>query len=193
MTKNELVVQPSGSPAPAPGTQPDTKPSINPGTDTEGLGLFGWLKRIWESIIALPAQISEAFNNLLQTLFVPDPAVVQEIATTFTDKFPFLPALNRMGTDLFGMTADSEPPVIWIHLEDAEGKYTYGDKTKVLDMSFYQRYKADADKLISGFLWLGFLWLLFKRASGIIQGNEMLTEYTDAIDRGYRERKGKKK
>lgn len=192
VTKNELVVQPSGSPAPDPGTQPDTKPSINPGTDTEGLGLFGWLKRIWESIIALPAQIAEAFNNLLQTLFAPDTALMQEISTTFTDKFPFLPVLSRVGNDLFGMTADSEPPVIWIHLEDAEGKYTYGDKTKVLDMSFYQRYKADADKLISGFLWLGFLWLLFKRASAIIQGSEMLTEYSEAIDRGYRERKGKK-
>lgn len=192
VTKNELVVQPSGSPAPDPGTQPDTKPSINPGTDTEGLGLFGWLKRIWESIVALPAQISEAFNNLLQTLFAPDTALMQEISTTFTDKFPFLPVLNRVGKDLFGMTADSEPPVIWIHLEDAEGKYTYGGKTKVLDMSFYQRYKADADKLISGFLWLGFLWLLFKRASAIIQGSEMLTEYSEAIDRGYRERKGKK-
>lgn len=160
-----------------------------PATD---IGWKGTIEKIYQGIIDLPGRIADAFKVLLESLFAPDAALMQEISTTFTDKFPFLSVLNRVGNDFFGMTADSAPPVIWIHLEDAEGKYTYGDKTKVLDMSFYQRYKADADKLISGFLWFGFLWLLFKRASAIIQGGEMLTEYSEAIDRGYRERKGKK-
>lgn len=84
------------------------------------------------------------------------------------------------------MTPDSEPPVIWIHLDKAEGKYSYGGKVKALDMSWYQRYKADMDKLISGFLWLGFLWLLFKRAASIIQGGEMYTEYYNDIRDYYR-------
>lgn len=160
-----------------------------PATD---IGWKGTIEKIYQGIIDLPGRIADAFKTLLEGLFAPDAALMQEIATTFTDKFPFLPVLNRVGNDLFGMTADSEPPVIWVHLEKAEGKYYYGEKQKILDMSFYQRYKADGDKLISGFLWLGFLWLLFKRASAIIQGGEMLTEYSEAIDRGYRERKGKK-
>lgn len=160
-----------------------------PATD---IGWKGTIEKIYQGIIDLPGRIADAFKTLLEGLFAPDAALMQEIATTFTDKFPFLPVLNRVGNDLFGMTADSEPPVIWVHLEKAEGKYYYGEKQKILDMSFYQRYKADGDKLISGFLWLGFLWLLFKRASAIIQGADMLTEYSEAIDRGYRERKGKK-
>lgn len=160
-----------------------------PATD---IGWKGTIEKIYQGIIDLPGRIADAFKTLLESLFAPDAALMQEIATTFTDKFPFLPVLNRVGNDLFGMSADSEPPVIWVHLEKAEGKYYYGEKQKILDMSFYQRYKADGDKLISGFLWLGFLWLLFKRASAIIQGGEMLTEYSEAIDRGYRERKGKK-
>ena len=160
-----------------------------PATD---IGWKGTIEKIYQGIIDLPGRIADAFKALLEGLFAPDAALMQEIATTFTDKFPFLPVLNRVGNDLFGMTADSEPPVIWVHLEKAEGKYYYGEKQKILDMSFYQRYKADGDKLISGFLWLGFLWLLFKRASAIIQGADMLTEYSEAIDRGYRERKGKK-
>lgn len=160
-----------------------------PATD---IGWKGTIEKIYQGIIDLPGRIAGAFKTLLESLFAPDAALMQEIATTFTDKFPFLPVLNRVGNDLFGMSADSEPPVIWVHLEKAEGKYYYGEKQKILDMSFYQRYKADGDKLISGFLWLGFLWLLFKRASAIIQGGEMLTEYSEAIDRGYRERKGKK-
>lgn len=160
-----------------------------PATD---IGWKGTIEKIYQGIIDLPGRIADAFKALLEGLFAPDAALMQEISTTFTDKFPFLPVLNRVGNDLFGMTADSEPPVIWVHLENAEGKYYYGEKQKILDMSFYQRYKADGDKLISGFLWLGFLWLLFKRASAIIQGADMLTEYSEAIDRGYRERKGKK-
>lgn len=166
----------------------ETAPDV-PATD---IGWKGTIEKIYQGIIDLPGRIADAFKTLLESLFAPDAVLMQEIATTFTDKFPFLPVLNRVGNDLFGMTADSEPPVIWVHLEKAEGKYYYGEKQKILDMSFYQRYKADGDKLISGFLWLGFLWLLFKRASAIIQGGEMLTEYSEAIDRGYRERKGKK-
>lgn len=172
LTQNELEVKPSGSQIVDPGTQPDTKPSINPGTDTEGLGLFGWLKRIWQSIVALPAQIADAFNNLLQTLFVPDAALLQEISDAFSDKFGFFGVLHRFGGDLFGMTAETEPPVIWVHLENAESKYgySYGDKQKILDLSWYQKYKANVDGILSGFLWLGYLWLLFKRAPGILSG-----------------------
>ena len=172
LSQNELEVKPSGSQIVDPGTQPDTKPSINPGTDTEGLGLFGWLKRIWQSIVALPAQIADAFNNLLQTLFVPDAALLQEISDAFSDKFGFFGVLHRFGGDLFGMTAETEPPVIWVHLEDAESKYGYhyGDKQKILDLSWYQKYKANVDGILSGFLWLGYLWLLFKRAPGILSG-----------------------
>ena len=69
LSQNELEVKPSGSRIVDPGTQPDTKPSINPGTDTEGLGLFGWLKRIWQSIIALPAQIGEKIGAFFTTLW----------------------------------------------------------------------------------------------------------------------------
>ncbi|MCF2619123.1 hypothetical protein JQM63_04630 [Oscillibacter valericigenes] len=69
LSQNELEVKPSGSQIVDPGTQPDTKPSINPGTDTEGLGLFGWLKRIWQSIVALPAQIAEKIGAFFTTLW----------------------------------------------------------------------------------------------------------------------------
>lgn len=60
--------------------------------------------------------------------------------------------------------------MIWVHLENAESKYgyNYGDKQKIFDMTWYQKYKASVDGLLSGFLWLGYLWLLFKRAPAIL-------------------------
>lgn len=87
------------------------------------------------------------------------------------------------------MTAETEPPVIWVHFENAESKYgyDYGGKEKMLDLSWYQKYKANVDTLISGFLWLCFLWLLFKRAAAIIQGGEMLAEYGHDLSQGRRD------
>ena len=133
--------------------------------------LWGWLSDIITEIKALPAAIAEAVG----ALFKPDEALVTEITDTFKGKFGFLSTLNSFVTDLFGMSAETEPPVIWVHLEDAESKYgyVYGDKQKMLDLSWYQKYKASVDGLLSGFLWLGYLWLLFKRAPGILNGMSM--------------------
>lgn len=172
---NTLNVEPSEVTDPDPTPDPDPEP----GTDA---GILDWIKSIFHAILNLPDLIAQAFAKL----FAPDAAFLTEISNTFTNKFAFLPTLKQVGSDLFGMTPDSEPPVIWIHLDKAEGKYSYGGKVKALDMSWYQRYKADMDKFISGFLWLGFLWLLFKRAASIIQGGEMYTEYYNDIRDYYR-------
>lgn len=40
-------------------------------------------------------------------------------------------------------------------------------------MTWYQKYKASVDGLLSGFLWLGYLWLLFKRAPAILGGMQL--------------------
>ena len=153
--------------------------------------LWGWLQSIIDAITALPAAIAEKVG----ALFKPDEALLSEITDTFKGKFGFLPVLKQFGDDLFGMTAETEPPVIWIHLENAESKYgyDYGGKTKALDLTWYQKYKANVDTIVSGFLWLAFLWLLFKRASSIIQGGEMVEQYSADISAGHREKGGKRK
>ncbi len=153
--------------------------------------LWGWLQSIIDAITALPAAIAEKVGEL----FKPDEALITEITDTFKGKFGFLPTLKQFGDDLFGMTAETEPPVIWIHLENAESKYgyDYGGKTKALDLTWYQKYKANVDTIVSGFLWLAFLWLLFKRASSIIQGGEMVEQYSADISAGHREKGGKRK
>lgn len=136
--------------------------------------LWGWLQNIIDAIAALPAAIAEKVG----ALFKPDEALLSEITDTFKGKFGFLPVLKQFGDDLFGMTPESEPPVIWVHLENAESKfgYNYGDKQKIFDMTWYQKYKASVDGLLSGFLWLGYLWLLFKRAPAILGGMQLSTD-----------------
>lgn len=133
--------------------------------------LWGWLQSIIDAITALPAAIAEKIG----ALFKPDEALLTEITDTFKGKFGFFSTLKQFGNDLFGMTPESEPPVIWVHLENAESKfgYNYGDKQKIFDMTWYQKYKASVDGLLSGFLWLGYLWLLFRRAPSILNGMQM--------------------
>lgn len=161
-----------------PGTLANIWESIKgiPAAIAEKIGAFfttlwGWLQSIIDAITALPDAIAEKIG----ALFKPDEALLSEITDTFKGKFGFLPVLKQFGDDLFGMTPESEPPVIWVHLENAESKfgYNYGDKQKIFDMTWYQKYKASVDGLLSGFLWLGYLWLLFKRAPSILNGMQM--------------------
>lgn len=161
-----------------PGTLANIWESIKgiPAAIAEKIGAFfttlwGWLQSIIDAITALPAAIAEKIG----ALFKPDEALLTEITDTFKGKFGFFSTLKQFGNDLFGMTPETEPPVIWVHLENAESKfgYNYGDKQKIFDMTWYQKYKASVDGLLSGFLWLGYLWLLFKRAPAILNGMQL--------------------
>lgn len=161
-----------------PGTLANIWESIKgiPAAIAEKIGAFfttlwGWLQNIIDAITALPAAIAEKIG----ALFKPDEVLLSEITDTFKGKFGFFSTLKQFGNDLFGMTPETEPPVIWVHLENAESKfgYNYGDKQKIFDMTWYQKYKASVDGLLSGFLWLGYLWLLFKRAPSILNGMQM--------------------
>ena len=161
-----------------PGTLANIWESIKgiPAVIAEKIGAFfttlwGWLQSIIDAIAALPSAIAEKIG----ALFKPDEALLTEITDTFKGKFGFFSTLKQFGNDLFGMTPETEPPVIWVHLENAESKfgYNYGDKQKIFDMTWYQKYKASVDGLLSGFLWLGYLWLLFKRAPAILNGMQL--------------------
>lgn len=174
-------------------TEPDTGGDTGEGSEINPDASMdtGLLRRI---AIACEALADKILGGI-ESIFAPDPALMQEISEAFTDKFGFVSTLHNLGTDLLSINASSAPPVVYIHLEDAEGSIYYGETCKALDMSWYARYKEDGDRIMSGFLWIGFLWLLFKRASAIINGAEMATDYGTDIHDGFRirgERNGKR-
>lgn len=55
-------------------------------------------------------------------------------------------------------------------------------KTISLDMSWYLPFKSYGDMVISGFMWLGYIWLLVKRSPDIIHGVGLITEHYMAPD-----------
>lgn len=78
-------------------------------------------------------------------------------------------ALNDGGE--LGSQEDGAPSIV-VNLGAAESKYgyEYGGQVEVLDLSWYAPYKERVDNIVSGFLWLLFLWGLFKTAPGILSG-----------------------
>lgn len=154
-------------------------------TDIPDEGVMTWEKHIaaiWEGIVALPQTIAQAIAGF----FTPDPDLLKEMSDTFNSKFGFLPYLYDFVNDASGL--QPEPPVIYIHLEDAQSPhgFDYGDQEVALDLSWYAPYKPKVDFILSGILWAFFLWQLFKRAASIIRGGEMVERYTSDIDMGFR-------
>lgn len=60
----------------------------------------------------------------------------------------------------------------------------YGGEVEMLDLSWYTPYKSTVDNLISGFLWLAFFWVLFRRAPAIISGAGLSLSKSEDIDEG---------
>lgn len=74
-------------------------------------------------------------------------------------------------------------PSIPVNLSAAQSYYgaVYGEDMELLDLSWYTPYKKTVDDLISGFLWLFFLWALFRHAPAVISGAGLTSERAEAI------------
>ena len=105
------------------------------------------------------------------------------------EKFSFAIDIQTSFTEIktYLLDADSEVPQITINLANAEGKYNYGTNGKVLDMSWYSRYKPTVDKIIIAFCYINFIWLLFKRLPDIIAGAGAITERGNDVMNGYKQ------
>ena len=100
---------------------------------------------------------------------------------------------NSNGPPLLGASGNpTGAPSIPINLAAAQSHYgyDYGGEVEGLDLSWYAPYKSTVDHLISGFLWLLFLWGLWKNAPNIISGSGILSNRVEDIKSG---EKGKKK
>ena len=106
----------------------------------------------------------------IKAIFVPSTdfitVKVQSLRARFNWIDPFIIFAENISGELFS----TEPPVIYIHLDDAEGSYNYGGTIPFLDMRWYARYKKQGDLILSGFLWALFAWRMYLKLPGIISG-----------------------
>ena len=151
--------------------------AISQAISTAIADVIEWLKSlgatladILEWIKSLPSAIIDGISSVLTAIFVPTTdfitAKVQSLRARFDWINPFIVFAENISGELFS----TEPPVIYIHLDDAEGSYNYGGTIPFLDMRWYARYKEQGDLILSGFLWALFAWRMYLKLPGIISG-----------------------
>lgn len=135
------------------------------------------LQQILEALTAIKAwalglvdALIAALAALLTEIFGVDIAAVQAAVAELRAEFPFFDSIIATGEFLYNGISSGEPPVIYAHLQNAEGSYSWGGTVAVLDMSFYARYKSTGDAIISAALYAFFGWRTFVRLPGIISG-----------------------
>lgn len=139
--------------------------------------IIEWLKSlgatiadILEWLLSLPGILVDAIVEALTAVFVPSDAFIESKVEALRLKFDWIDPLLVYVGNFTGELTGPTPPVIYIHLGDAEGSLSYGGTVAFLDMRWYSRYKATGDAIISGFLWAIFIWRMFMRLPGIING-----------------------
>lgn len=125
--------------------------------------ILAWALGLVEALVA-------AFEALLIKIFVPDIASIQAAVADMRAQFPFFDSIIATGQYIVSGISSGEPPVIYIHLENAEGLYTWGNTVAVLDMSFYSRYKPAGDVIMSSALLTFFAWRTLKHLPSILSG-----------------------
>lgn len=151
--------------------------------------LWEWLARILSAITSLPQAIADLILSGLEKLFVPDLADAQAELDVIKGKFEWIGDLYTVfKTNLTTLSPDSEPPVIYIDFSKAESsKYVPVGKQLAIDFAWYAKYKPVGDKVVGAFMWIGYLWFMFKRLPDIISGSGAVASgsmrYDDAMER----------
>ena len=130
---------------------------------------FGWFKDAWA----------------IGTYFVETVGANEQAAYIYAE-------VTRSGAK--GGEVATGAPSIKLNLGAAQSQYgyDYGGEVEALDLSWYTPYKQTVDNLVSGFLWIVFLWNVFRHAPGIISGSGLTSNHLDDLEQGHKERKRSK-
>lgn len=133
---------------------------------------------LFTQVQALPQAIGQVITGVLEAVFVPDLTAISPTIEIYNAKFQWATDIYNFILRILEALNPSEPPKISINLAAAEspGGYNWGTSAYVLDMSWYARYKSSVDTILSGIIWVYFLWALFKRIPDIMSGVGMIEE-----------------
>lgn len=106
---------------------------------------------------------------MLEEVFIPNEEKMEEIVTKVREKFEFIEGIKTSITDLEDILSGLEPaPSLSINI--GETKYTNARTVKIIDLSWYAPFKGIGDAVLTGFIYISFLWSLFIHAPGFFSG-----------------------
>ena len=108
----------------------------------------------------------------IRDIFVPSSDYLSAKVDALCAEFAFADSITKTANGLIdGLRGVStEPPVIYIDLSANRGPYDLGGEVPFLDLRWYAEYKPTVDTIISAFLWACFIWRMFLKLPGIING-----------------------
>lgn len=114
-------------------------------------------------------KLIELLKEALEFLFVPSEERLTAISNTVESKFDFVDSIKYAVSSLEDIiNGVGNTPSITLTLDST--KYTESTEIKVIDLSWYERYKTYGDVILTGFIYAAFIWRIFIKISAILQG-----------------------
>lgn len=161
------------------------------------LQLWNFLTNIFTSIGTILSYINpfsqnffgykliDLFSDLLNFLFVPSQERLTAITNSVSSKFDFIDSIKYSIQYMENMLNNlGNAPKLELTL--GATNYTPEQKYIIIDFSFYAPYKTYGDLILTGFIYLFFIWRLFISIPDIIHGSGgsigSLTGYISAME-----------
>ena len=120
----------------------------------------------------LATALLDGIKAILVEIFVPQEDYLSDKINAIRDKFSFADSvMGSVGAiqQRLNLSTNSTPPSVTFKLSSYEGSFNYG-KDVTFSMDWFSRYKPTTDALLSGVLWMTFIWKVFVRLPSIING-----------------------
>lgn len=128
------------------------------GTETSGNNIF---YLIWQAI--------KGIFDFIKSLFTFDSSIISEFKTANMPKIIWIQDITTYFNDFGSSLISGEAPIIYANLGDSES-INIGGTVEFINMSWYTRYKPIGDVIIGGFLWILFIWNVYKHLPSILNG-----------------------
>ncbi len=107
--------------------------------------------------------------RMFEEVFLPNEEEMTKLYEELKSKLSFIDAIKTSVTSLKDVLEGIKPaPSLEINIGST--KYTEARKVKIIDLSWYAPFKPLGDAIITGFVYVMFLWNLFLHIPGIING-----------------------
>lgn len=118
--------------------------------------------------------IYQAVSAVLTALFIPDESLATAKIGAIKEYFKFKDDIvDAVGLFIDNLKGITPSPYLKIPIGHSTSKYNYGTGDYfIVDASWYGQYKDFGDKIILAIAWALFLWRVFIKLPGIINGTE---------------------
>lgn len=129
------------------------------------IDILDYLNPFSENFFGL--KLMDLLGDLLKFLFIPSEERLTAITNTVSSKFDFIETIKEAINSVQNILNNlGNAPKLTVNVDS---KYYEGELTYI-DMSWYEPFRPYGDIVITGFVYLFFLWRLFVHAPDIING-----------------------